>query len=199
MDDPPRTGDPPDVEGLTDAGTRAEFSHELYVDATGLDGALADLSPGRALEVGCGFGRLTPWLAARADELWAVDLDGSLLAAARRQHGHRGVRFARAAAERLPFPDGAFDLAATWGVLNHVPDGAIDAAAGELDRVVAADGALVVAEATAGAPDPRWTYRSVDEWRELFAPRELVRRAATERDGEPFRDDRREHVVMTFR
>lgn len=191
-----RTGEPA-VVGLTDAETRAELSHELYIDASNLADALADCSPARSLEVGCGYGRLTPWIAARADEHYAVDPERSLLAAARREYPD--VQFQRAAAEALPFPDDAFGLAVTWGVLNHVPAEAIDAATDELDRVVAPDGTLVVSEATDGTQDPRWEYRSVTEWRDLFAPRRLVRQAHTERDEEPFRDPEREHVVMTFR
>lgn len=185
------------VDRLTDAETQSEFSHELYIDSRNLADTLADCSPTRSLEVGCGYGRLTPWVADRADEHYAIDPAQSLLVAARREYPD--VRFQRARAEALPFPDGAFDLAVTWGVLNHVPSDSIRAATDEIDRVVAPDGTLVISEATAGTPDPRWEYRSIEEWRELFAPRRLVWRAHTERDEEPFRDPEREHVVMKFR
>lgn len=182
---------------LTDAETPAEFSHELYVDSTSLERALAGRSPTRSLEVGCGYGRLTPWIAERAAEHHAVDPDRVLLSAA--AAAHPGVRFHCARVEALPFPDDAFDLAVTWGVLNHVPSSLIDAATAELDRVVGADGTLVVSEATDGTPDPRWEYRSVGEWRDRFEPRRLDRCEHTDRDREPFRDPDREHVVMTFR
>jgi hypothetical protein len=56
------------VDALTDAGTRAEFSHELHFDASNLAAALADCTPARSLEMGCGYGRLTPRIAACADE-----------------------------------------------------------------------------------------------------------------------------------
>ncbi|PSP81081.1 hypothetical protein BRC81_01440 [Halobacteriales archaeon QS_1_68_20] len=163
-DEPDRGGGPDAVDELTDAANPTEFSHELYVDATELAAALAECSPAdaeavgpspgvdRSLEVGCGYGRLTPWIAAHAVDDHAVDLDGCLLSAAAEMH-----------------------------------------------RVVAPDGALVVSEATDGTPDPRWEYRSVAEWRDLFAPRELVARRDTERDEVQFGDPDREHVVMTFR
>lgn len=186
-----------DVTRLTDAETQSEFSHELYIDSTNLVDALADCSPARSLEVGCGYGRLTPWIANHADEHYAVDFARSLLSAAHREY--RDVRFQRAAAEALPFPDDAFDLAVTWGVLNHVPSDSIHTATDEINRVVAPDGTLVISEATAGTPDPRWEYRSIKEWRDLFAPRQLVWQTYTERDEEPFRDPEREHVVMKFR
>lgn len=188
--------DESDVARLTDAETRSEFSHELYIDSTNLVEALADSSPTRSLEVGCGYGRLTPWIADRADEHHAIDPARSLLSAARREYPDVG--FQRARAEALPFPDDAFDLAVTWGVLNHVPSDSIRVATDEIDRVVAPDGTLVISEATAGTPDPRWEYRSIEEWRELFPSRRLVRYTYTERDEEPFRDPEREHAVMTF-
>lgn len=191
-----RAGEP-DVRRLTDAGTRSEFGHELYIDSTNLAAALADCSPTRSLEAGCGYGRLTPWIADCSAEHYAIDRDRSLLVAARREYPD--VQFQCARVEALPFPDDAFDLAVTWGVLNHVPSDSIRAATGEVDRVVAPDGTLVVSEATAGTPDPRWEYRSVAEWRDLFPSRRLVWRGHTERDEEPFRDPEREHVVMKFR
>jgi ubiquinone/menaquinone biosynthesis C-methylase UbiE len=186
-----------DVNRLTDAETQSEFGHELYIDSTNLADALADCSPTLSLEVGCGYGRLTPWIADHADEHYAIDLAWSLLSAARREYPD--VQFQCAQAEALPFPDDAFELAVTWGVLNHVPSDSIRVATGEIDRVVASDGTLVISEATAGTPDPRWEYRSIEEWCGLFAPRQLVWHTHTERDKEPFRDPEREHVVMKFR
>lgn len=186
-----------EVADLTDAETPPEFAHELYIDSTNLLEALADCSPGRSLEVGCGYGRLTPWIAARTEGHVAIDPERSLLSAARREYPD--VHFVRTRVEALPFRDDAFDLAVTWGVLNHVQSASIQEAADEIDRVVAPDGTLVISEATAGSPDPRWEYRSIEEWCDLFAPRELRWRTATERDEEPFRDPEREHVVMKFR
>lgn len=189
--------DSPDVSRLTDAETRSEFSHELYIDSTNLIAALTDCSPTRSLEIGCGYGRLTPWITDTTDEHYAIDLSGSLLSAARREYP--AIQFQRARAESLPFLENTFDLAVTWGVLNHVPSDSIRTATDEIDRVVTPDGTLVVSEATDGKPDPRWEYRSIEEWRRFFAPRELVWHTHTERDEEPFRDSEREHVVMKFR
>lgn len=185
------------IDTLTDAGTRSEFSHELYIDSTNLVAALADCSPRRSLEIGCGYGRLTPWVAARADEHHAIDPERSFLLAAGREYPD--VQFHRARVEALPFADDAFDLAVTWGVLNHVPSAVIDAGTAEINRVVGPDGTVVASEATDGTPDPRWEYRSIEEWCGLFAPRQLVWHTHTERDEEPFRDPKREHVVMKFR
>jgi SAM-dependent methyltransferase len=65
----------------------------------------------RALDVGCGPGALTSELVDRlgAGAVTAVDPSESFVAAARRRH--HGVDVAVAAAEDLPFGDGAFDVA----------------------------------------------------------------------------------------
>jgi len=84
---------------------------------------LAGVLPGqRALDVGCGPGALTAVLAGRlgAGEVCAVDPSESFAAAA----GERlpGVTVSVAAAERLPFPDGAFDAVLAQLVVHFMAD-----------------------------------------------------------------------------
>jgi SAM-dependent methyltransferase len=84
---------------------------------------LAGVRPGqRALDVGCGPGALTAELAGRlgAGEVCAVDPSESFAVAA----GERlpGVTVSVAAAERLPFPDGAFDAVLAQLVVHFMAD-----------------------------------------------------------------------------
>jgi ubiquinone/menaquinone biosynthesis C-methylase UbiE len=67
------------------------------------------------LEVGCGAGLWTSYLATRVGRMYALDLDPAVIEAARRWKAPRGpiepiagVRFLRASAEALPFRSGAF-------------------------------------------------------------------------------------------
>jgi SAM-dependent methyltransferase len=71
----------------------------------------------RSLEIGCGEGFL---LAARSGgEKYAVDLSvEAILRAKNRASAH----FSLALAERLPFPDGHFDLVTSVGVMEHFLD-----------------------------------------------------------------------------
>jgi len=72
--------------------------------------------PARVVEVGCGVGMLSRWLADRAGAAATVvgfDLDGSTVARARteaRASGPSNVRFAVADVRDLPVPDGSIDL-----------------------------------------------------------------------------------------
>ncbi len=70
-----------------------------------------------ALDVGCGDGFSTVFMAERIRRVWAIDRSASMLA----RHPARGV-LARADFLQLPFADGAVDLVYCWEVLHHLPD-----------------------------------------------------------------------------
>jgi ubiquinone/menaquinone biosynthesis C-methylase UbiE len=71
------------------------------------------LSGRRVLDLGCGDGRFALAVARFASRVDGLDPDGEAIAAAKksaRKSGVRNVRFAVGAAQRLPYPDGAFDV-----------------------------------------------------------------------------------------
>lgn len=75
---------------------------------------LVDLDDARVLEVGCGTGRLTRFLAARAREVYAFDPDPERAAQAEgslTEELRRRVRFAVHDAQALDVPRRRFDLA----------------------------------------------------------------------------------------
>ena len=99
----------------------------------------------RFLEVGCGTGNLTLAAAARTGFAVGVDPAPRMIEVARRKPvaGHE-VSFLVGAAESLPLPDGAFDVAASSISMHHW----VDALAGlrEMRRVLRPEGRLVVAD-----------------------------------------------------
>ncbi|MEX1280221.1 MAG: class I SAM-dependent methyltransferase [Acidimicrobiia bacterium] len=72
-------------------------------DVTGLD----------VIELGCGTGYVSGWLARRGARVTGLDLSDRQLATARRLADEHGadIRFVRASAEDVPFPDDSFELA----------------------------------------------------------------------------------------
>jgi ubiquinone/menaquinone biosynthesis C-methylase UbiE len=106
----------------------------------------AGSAPGRIVDVGCGTGRLLRTAAGAFPDarLVGVDISAGMLAQAQAMTapGERGV-FVRADSAALPFADAAFDVATCTACSHHWPEPA--AALGELRRVVAADGLLVLA------------------------------------------------------
>ena len=109
-----------------------------------LSSQFAELAGVRAgqnvLDVGCGPGALTAELAARVGPaaVSAVDPSEQFVAAARERNPAVGVQ--QASAEKLPFPDDAFDAALAQLVVHFMSDPAAGVA--EMKRVTRRDGVV---------------------------------------------------------
>jgi SAM-dependent methyltransferase len=79
------------------------------------------------VDIGCGIGRLTRALAARAREVLALDVSGEMLARARQLNGHLdNVRWLHGDGTTLaPVADSSVDACFSHVVFNHIPDPAI--------------------------------------------------------------------------
>jgi SAM-dependent methyltransferase len=148
-------------DALVDAqfGPQAQAYVQSAVHAAGedldqLEAIAARLRPGRALDLGCGGGHVTYRLSPHARAVTACDLSGEMLAAVRATAEARGlgnIATELAPAERLPFPDAAFDLVATRFSAHHWRD--LDRGLGEARRVARAGAAAVFIDAvSAGRP-----------------------------------------------
>lgn len=131
-------------EYASEDGLRARAS--VYQGITGPDArelvveAIAEVSPARVLEVGCGWGELAARI--REDlgaEVVAVDLSPRMVELAR----ERGVDARIGDVQSLPFEDGEFGCVTANWMLYHVPD--LDRGLGELARVLRPGGRLVAA------------------------------------------------------
>ena len=100
---------------------------------------------GRVLEDGCGVGRYVEHLAI-GGEVVGLEYDFARAVEARTRSQH----IVNAAGERLPFPDGAFDLVLSHEVLEHVEDDHL--AVSEIARALRRGGRLVVFVPNRGYP-----------------------------------------------
>ena len=75
---------------------------------------------GRAVEIGCGEGRVTRDLKERGHDVAGVDASPTLVAAARTLDS--AGEYVVSDAARLPFEDGAFDLAVAYNSLMDIDD-----------------------------------------------------------------------------
>jgi SAM-dependent methyltransferase len=96
---------------------------------------------GKALDLGCGEGRLTRDLAERGHEIVGVDLSPTLLAAARAAAPE--LEFFEANAAAMPFGDEVFDLVAAFMSLQDVDE--MERALDETARVLRPGGVFCVA------------------------------------------------------
>jgi SAM-dependent methyltransferase len=135
----------------------------------------------RALDFGCGVGRLTLPLAEAFDEVTGVDIAPAMLEQARRRAaGLPGVRFVLNESDDLELLAGErFDLVYTGLVLQHLPSGAIALRyLSGLAALVAPGGVLVAQVPVAITPWLRLQpgRRAYDTLRRLGVSRELLYR-----------------------
>jgi 2-polyprenyl-3-methyl-5-hydroxy-6-metoxy-1,4-benzoquinol methylase len=72
------------------------------------------------LEIGCGTGYGTNFLADCAERIIAIDYSRQAIAYARRFYGHRKITYRLMNAERLDFPAAQFDFAFSSEVFEHL-------------------------------------------------------------------------------
>ena len=111
----------------------------------------AAVRPGqRVLDLGCGTGTLglRVKLACPGAAVVGLDADARMLRAARRKAVRAGaaVEFVRGHAQRLPFPDGAFDRVVSGLFFHHLGSDGKRAALAEAHRVLVPGGELHVAD-----------------------------------------------------
>ena len=103
------------------------------------------LAERRILDVGCGYGHFLGLLArlgAPPSSLHGVDLLAERIEEARSRHPQIDFRVGNA--ERLPYPDGAFDLVLLFSVFTSILDPRMRAAvAAEVTRVLEPGGAIL--------------------------------------------------------
>lgn len=103
----------------------------------------------RALDVGCGTGRLAVALAPHVGQVTGADLTPAMLDQARAlqaQTGLRNIDWRQADVTALPFADGAFDLVICSAMLHHVSSPAT--VLGEMRRVCAPGGLIAAMDLT---------------------------------------------------
>jgi len=132
----------------------------------------AGLAAGKdVLEVACGPGIGLGALASRARRLVAGDYDLTCLGVCRSHYGTR-VPLLRLDAQRLPFPDGSFDLVIMFEAIYYLPDP--ERFFGEARRILRPGGRLLLA-----LPNRDWPgFAPSPESHRYFSPVELARLGA---------------------
>jgi ubiquinone/menaquinone biosynthesis C-methylase UbiE len=139
-------------------GARRHISSTYYSITRESDGAYRNLllsrCPGaEVLEYGCGLGSSAYMLAEHgAARVTGIDISPIAIEKATERamrEDHSGLDFRVMDAERLEFPADSFDLVCGTGILHHLD---LDAALGELRRILRSDGLAVFVEPLAHNP-----------------------------------------------
>lgn len=119
------------------------------------------LQPGMdVLEIGCGVGTESVFMACRGMNVSGVDLSNSAVALCNKLADFYGVKanFQQGSALDLPFEEGKFDAVCDQGVFHHLPDEARDVYAQSVSRVLKPGGMLLLrsfSDKIPGGPQPR--------------------------------------------
>lgn len=97
---------------------------------------------GRLLNVGCGTGGFNLVVEEAGARPVGVDADAEAIAICALKQEKGGGAFVRAAAERLPFPDGTFDVVYCFSSIEHVES--VDESVAEMVRVTRRGGLIYV-------------------------------------------------------
>lgn len=136
-----------------------------YISMLRLLRGIVDPRPGESLlDAGCGDGRILLEFSGSGCRLFGVDT--SLKALGYASGFVPGANFSVQNINSLAFPDGCFQKIMLIETLEHIPPGTSGAALGELSRVLAPGGRLVISVPTPRLPLPPKHYRH-------FTPREL--------------------------
>jgi SAM-dependent methyltransferase len=98
---------------------------------------------GKALDFGCGVGRVTQALAPRFTSCVGVDISQQMIDKAKSLNRYAHCRYVANSAEQLPFADASFSFIYSNIVLQHVPRRFSTAYLREFVRVLAPGGILV--------------------------------------------------------
>lgn len=74
------------------------------------------------LDMACGSGRWSYYMAQKAKFIEAVDPSNAILISQKMLKNFENIRVTKASVTSLPFPDNSFDLVIRLGVLHHIPE-----------------------------------------------------------------------------
>lgn len=157
-----------DAMAVAYALNNAESAFNAYYERPATISLLGDVAGRRVLDVGCGAGPLTAWMAERGAEVTGIDVSPAMLQLARDRVGDGATFLVADVSEPLTFAgDATFDLVVASLVLHYLADW--ETPLREFRRLLRPDGAVVLSthhptmDAELHSPDDYFAVKQVTE------------------------------------
>lgn len=98
----------------------------------------------KVLEVGCGDGYGSAYLAKTAAQVTGLDYEKDVISQAKNKYSCKNLSFTDGDATRLQFADKSFDAACSFQVIEHIPEDNLPQYLSEIRRVLKDDGIFYV-------------------------------------------------------
>lgn len=153
------------VSGTED---RPGFSARNFYEICSLLEIISNLgiTPHSSLEIGCGYGRISPWIARLSENHTGIDADSAAIERARELYP--GISWNQCPIQEMAAGGEGYDLVVSWTVLQHIPPDQVDQSFRAIRGVVDRDGFLVMCEKTEGEASSHVWPRSVKEYGDLL-------------------------------
>ncbi|MFB6187811.1 MAG: class I SAM-dependent methyltransferase [Halobacteriaceae archaeon] len=155
-----------------DGDTPAQIAAINYHMVQALRDDLEGESIYHAVEIGSGYGRVTPWLTEFAKQVTGVEPNDEMRNLA--DQYYPDIRFIDAKAQNIPFDTDGVDFVFTRSVLQHISEDDLKKACSEIARIAEPEAKILLCEATEGEENSGIYHpRTPKEYEELLSPFEL--------------------------
>lgn len=140
---------------LRDTG-REDFKHHIENDGV-LKEVLKDFKHKEILEIGCGIGRMTEFIAKNFKHVSSIDISKEAIEyASRRLSEYSNIDIKQSSGDKIPYKDGQFDFVFSYLTLQHLPSlKSLDNYLKEIIRVLKSGG-IAKLQFRSGASLRRW-------------------------------------------
>ena len=170
---------------VTHASNRPEFGASIYYELGLIKEVLPDDEFSHILEVGCGYGRLSPWISEFGSDYVGIDIDSEALSIA--SNLYPNLSFQQGNVSEVTFDENCFDLVVSNTVLHHLPPDVFQDAVSNISRITTENGIFCMAAVTEGPGNDMTWVRDKKEYEDRFAQYGFIMKSSVDRDL-PWRD-----------
>jgi hypothetical protein len=154
----------------------------IIMERLRLDGA-------RVIDIGCGEGWLTQFVAARSESVIGIDPSTTALARAQAETNASNATYLLASAENLPLEPSSVDIVVFYNSLHHVPAAVQSRAIEETARVLVQGGVLCIVEPVASGAAYELFKPAEDESAVYASTQKLIQAVANDLEFQQLQEE----------